>query len=280
MDDVFLDSVFSLLTEDDGGQQQQQRNRSSGGGGGFQNNNNRKRKKPLSLEEQVFTEADFDNNGGVALPPPIAEVVEWKYTMLPEDKIDMEARLIEDEREHINSATNYNCELCRIGDMAQESAAAISSMLQRVYQVEDRSYTCVPDRTRYESVARKYNETIWKKNESLGKRKMMLKQWTPAMVRHHFTVCEQSRPERQIRQDVNSLNQNITFLRYNGLYRQKIVNGEEKEVELDRSNHERWLKAMLTKASLLKTIDSLSTAKRRRGIFFCSFFFNFATRCR
>ncbi len=211
-------------------------------------------------DEETFTAEELD---GVTIPPPQTEIVEWKYIMLPEDQKKVEERIMEDAQERIGEP-NYVCELCRMGDMAKESSGNVSNMLQRVYEVEDRSYRRVPDRTRYESVARKYNETIFEKNERLGKKKIALRRWTPAMVRHHLTVCEQSRPERQIENDVDILNTTISFLKYKGLYRQKTVNGEEKDIELDKANHERLLKSMLTKASLLKMVDTFSSSSNKK----------------
>lgn len=268
MSENFLDQLF----------------RSNGGGGGAAQGQMppKTRKRPRDAQnEESFTDAELQGGGGggmgfgnvdmfTAVPPPIADVIEWKYVMLEKDRIEEERIQEQYETEGIGRPT-YKCEICRVGDMSENTTGNVSSTLQRLYELARRSYHRVPDAERFASVARKFNETIWTRNERLGKRKVDLKKWTGPMVQHHYTVCDTSSPEQQIDRDIEILNDNIEFIRKRGLYRQKTVNGEERDMEMDKANHDKMLNAMRVKAVLIKEADrirnggSLVGSGRKRG---------------
>jgi len=220
--------------------------------------------EPAAIEQEL--EEDQQPQVLNIPPPPNIEgdKIEWRHCKLPVDQKESERRFLEDDDAGILDV-GYRCELCRVGNMANDPMIQVSQMLAKIYEMDSISYQHVPKRTRYESMASEYNKTIYMRNSTMiGKRKKDIVKWTMPMVRYHMEVCDKSKPERSIDKDVELLDIVIEEIRENGLMKQKIVNGDEKEMELDKYNFDKLLKAMLAKARLITVKEGLLNPSKRQ----------------
>jgi hypothetical protein len=219
--------------------------------------------------EEAFEDNDVFNEGGgdgigVNVPEVQTQTITWKYGLIPQDKYELEQKIIEDEAEGISVQHNYKCELCRVGTLSTDSSSLVSLELQKVYNIYHNDYGHVTNNTLYESIARKFNETIYERNSRLGKKKQELKKWTKAMVRHHFEICDRSNLERELDKDIHFCNILMDTIRTSCLYKTKFENNEEKESDIDKINFDKIQRLLLTKERLVKTKSSLKTTTKTK----------------
>jgi hypothetical protein len=172
----------------------------------------------------------------------------------------------EEDREEGIGESSYRCELCGFKDFldaAPDKAGGVPDMWRRIQEKEQESYRKISAKQRYDLIANSFNTTIFDQNQRRPSQRMPLRKLTRAMVRHHMTQCNRTVPERALDMDIDLCDSIIKDIRYNGLRKRKMVNGEAQEAEIERGALERVLKTMAMKGSLLKLRESLGQSKQK-----------------
>lgn len=230
-------------------------------------------------EERIANDYDPHDDPAMRIPDvPLVNnnneqpenVIEYRFVGPPGSIEKKRKRAEEDEIAGINEP-DYVCELCRVGNWAdEEGGPEITEILGRIYRQERIDYQTVSDDVRYSTVAKSFNEEIFSVNELMAERKDKdIKEWNMAIVRNHFEVCEKNKVDRRMDRVLRDLEEQSTTFKENFLFRQQFINGvpQDNTWQPDEKNFKMWTKitnAIASVSKIRQSIDGLGTDGRKK----------------
>ena len=163
---------------------------------------------------EVFMDNNTDADGNGNPETEDAPIIVRKPCMLPVQYKRREKEIEEEELAGIN-VDGHRCEPCRVGN--DGITEGTSEMLQEIYDIDRRMFLTVPDDEIFNIMASQYNDTIYKVDCILGKKKG-LKKWTKAGVRVHMKKHAKSNPRRMIWRHISHIDEALEHIVENGYY--------------------------------------------------------------
>jgi hypothetical protein len=165
--------------------------------------------------------------------------------MLKEDEDELNKEMDENDEHGINDP-DYECELCRVGNMAmsdgKDFVKKASPALQEVYDIYPVMSPFYPEEVVYDTMAKKWNNTVHEMDGRLSYR-WRTRRLHKAHVRHHMKKHYPKNDYSKIQQHINFVDRSMTKLRYGGFWEREYKGSYpnlDKEEEINGSKHNEW----------------------------------------
>jgi hypothetical protein len=174
----------------------------------------------------------------------------------PDDAARLAKELREEEEDGI-ADTAYTCQMCDMGN--SDLTSETSEVMRRIYDLWRLNYRSVPDEKIYQMTANEFNKKVYGPMKRIPG--AQIRRMTPSMVRYHYKRCDNRSLEKVAWDEIQAIEQQQTFMRYNGIYRKTRRQGEDPvdddatPPEIDRHSQEQWLKLSNLKLNWCKQVS-------------------------